>query len=173
MLSTLSDNFGSILVAVVSVITVLATNWNATRMRQKDAKNARELEELKHQVASRDRLYEERRDALFDFQSQAVLAINELHLNGVLAVLQPPSLRNHYDYGAVDCASYRAQTYCSSEGAKAAKKLRMALHAAPHARFEGQREVTRALNDWNAVIPKELGISPPAPSKAPEVSSSR
>lgn len=162
MLSVLSDNFGTLLVALVSIVTVLATNRNAIRMRRMDAKDARALETFKREASAADRLYEERRDALFGLQTQAVLARNELGLTGLLdAVVNRPT-RKSYDYSPLDCASYRAQTYCSKEGAVVAEKLCTTLHIAPHvADIEGIREIAGALDEWNKVILRELNINPP------------
>lgn len=164
MLSILSDNFGSILVALVSVISVLATNYHATRMRRRDAEAAQALEVLKHETSAADRLYEDRRDALFDFQTQAILTRNELGLIDLLHVVTDPPVRKRYDYGPLDCASYRAQTYCSMEGAAAAESLRKILHVAPHAPIEGVGKVSEALGQWNKAILSELKISFPSAS---------
>lgn len=162
MLSVLSDNFGTLLVALVSIVTVLATNRNAMRMRRMDAKDARVLEASKREASAADRLYEERRDALFGLQTQAVLARNELGLTNLLDAVANRPARKSYDYSPLDCASYRAQTYCSEEGAAAAEKLRTVLHVAPHvAAIEGTREIAGALEQWNKVILRELNISPP------------
>lgn len=164
MLSILSDNFGSILVALVSVISVLATNYHATRMRRRDAEAAQALEVIKRENSAADRLYEDRRDALFGLQTQAILTRNKLGLNNLLRAVTDPPARKGYDYGPLDCASYRAQTYCSKEGAAAAENLRKALHIAPHAPIEGVREVSGALEKWNKAILSELKISFPSAS---------